>query len=515
MVANSTSKSKKSAYNIIFGVGSQVIMAAVGIVLPRLFITTYGSETNGFLSSINQVLTYVVLLELGIGTASLQALYKPVATDDRDKISGILSATSRFYTRTGILYLLCVAVLAGIYPFVVHSEIPVWEQIAIILIVGGSGSIGYFLHAKFRILLNADGRQYIYTNAYTIIQIANNALKIVLILLGQNIVFIQLGHMLLNLVLALYISRYTKKQYPWLNMRAKPDKTAISQKNNVIVHEMSQMVFNHTDVLLLTLFTDLKVVSVYVTYNMIVDIISTLIGNVHNGFVFRLGQLFNVDKEKYKHVYDVYETGYMMLSTALYCVTFLLLLPFMRIYTAGVTDANYLDAWLPILFVSIKLLVTGRAVSGATISYAQHFKQTQWRAILEMLINLTVSIVGVAFLGIYGVLLGTLAALLYRANDMIIYSNVLVLEQSPKRTYLRWGVDLAAFAAAVFLLPRILPIDSISYFELAWKAAVYTIAVFVLVMLCNRIVFPQQSKAILHHVKSLMLKRIKRKEAQP
>lgn len=512
-MAATTSKTKKSIYNIVFGVGSQILTAAIGIILPRLFITTYGSETNGFLSSISQALTYAVLLELGIGTASLQALYKPVATEDHNKISGILSATSRFYTRTGLLYLLCVAVLAVVYPLFVPSEISAWEQMAVILIVGGSGSIGYFLHAKFRILLNADGKQYIYTNAFTIIQVANSVLKIVLILLGQSIVFIQLGHMLLNLGLALYITRYTQKHYSWLNLRAKPDKAAISQKNNVIVHEVSQMVFNHTDVLLLTLFTDLKVVSVYVTYNMIVDIISTLIGNIHNGFVFRLGQLFNTDKERYKSIYDTYETGYMLVSAALYCVTFFFLLPFMKLYAGDVTDVNYLDKWLPILFVSIKLLVTGRGVAGCTISYAQHFKQTQWRSILEMVINLAVSVVGVLFFGIYGVLFGTLAALLYRANDMIWYSNRIIMEQYPTKTYLRWAVNLGTFAVAALLFPRILPTEAASYFELVWKAAVYTVSVFALFALSNRVFFPTQVKHIILRGKMILGKRLKRKES--
>ncbi|MBR4131686.1 MAG: sugar isomerase [Oscillospiraceae bacterium] len=507
------SNTKKSAFNIIFGIGSQIVIAVIGIILPRMFIVSYGSEVNGFLSSINQVLTYVVLLELGIGTASLQALYKPVAAKDHDKISGVLSATSRFYTRTAILYVLCVVILAAVFPFVVHSNIPIWEQIAVILIVGGSGSIGYFLHAKYRILLNADGKQYIYTNAYTIIKIANSILKIVLILLGQNIVFIQLGHMLLNLVLALYITRYTKKHYPWLNLHAKPDKAAISQKNNVVVHEISQMVFNHTDVLLLTLFTDFTVVSIYTTYMMVVDIISTLINNINNGFVFRLGQLYNVDKERYKQVFDTYETGYMLISVSLYCVTYLFLAPFIKLYVGDVKDANYVDAWLPILFVAIKMLVSGRALSGLTISFAQHFKLTQGRSILEMIINLAVSIVGVFFYGIYGVLFGTIAALLYRANDMILYSNRRILKQSPARTYLRWAVNIGSFAIAALVFPRILPLEASSYFGLVWKAAVYTVAVFALFTLTNWIFLPRQCREIFHRGTMLLASHLKRKEA--
>ena len=485
------SNTRKTAYNIFFGVGSQVLLAAIGIVLPRLFITTYGSEVNGFLSSVNQVLTYVVLLEMGIGTASLQALYKPVATEDHEAVSGILSATSHFYVRTGLLYLLCVLVLTVVYPLAIRSEIPVWEQIAIILIVGGSGSIGYFFHAKYRILLNADGKQYVYTNVFTITQIANNILKIVLILLGLNIVFIQAGHMAMTLFLALYIDRYTKKHYPWLNMKAKPDKKSIAQKNNVIIHEAAQMVFNHTDVLILTVFTDLRIVSVYVTYNMVVDMVSTLIGNIHSGFVFRLGQMFNLDRERYKRVYDTYETCYMMLSSALYCITFLLLLPFMALYTKGVTDANYLNRWLPLLFVAIKMLVTGRALSGLTVSFAQHFKETRRGAIIEMLINLLVSVIGVLALGIYGVLLGTLAALIYRANDLILHANLRIMNQSPVRTYLRWLVDVVTFVC-VAQLSRFFPPDSASYFELIGKGILYTFVTFAAFFLSNSLFFRRQ-----------------------
>ncbi len=507
-MSSKTSNTKKSVYNIIFGVGSQILLAAVGIVLPRLFITSYGSEVNGFLSSINQVLTYVVLLEMGIGTASLQALYKPVATGDHEAVSGILSATARFYRRTGLLYLLCVLVLAVVYPLAIHSEIPVWEQVAIILIVGGSGSIGYFIHAKYRILLSADGKQYAYTNVFTVTQIANNILKIVLILLGMNIVFIQAGHMLLTLFLALYISRYAKKHYPWLDLKKKPNQKAISQKKYVVVHEMSQMVFNHTDVLLLTVFTDFPTVSVYTTYNMIVDMISTLIGNIHNGFVFRLGQKFNLDKEQYKRIYDVYETCYMLMSSSLYCVTFLFLIPFLTLYTRGVTDANYIDRRLVLLFVSIKMLVTSRAVSGITVSFSQRFKQTQWMSILEMSINLIVSFLCVIRFGIYGVLFGTLAALLYSANNMIIYAHVRVMEQSPLRTYLRWIVNLGTFACAV-MLARHFPVQSDTYFELIGKAVIYTVGVFALFLTTNVIFFKKQMLFAAGHLKSVVMRRLR------
>lgn len=498
-----TSNAKKIFYNLFFGVGSQLILAAVGIVIPRLFITSFGSEVNGFLSSVNQVFSYVVLLEAGVGTATLQALYKPVAENDTDKMNGILSATDRFYRRTGWCYLGCVLLLAVIYPIAIKSSIPVWQQVAVILIIGASGSVGYFFHAKFRLLLRADGKTYVFTNAHTLVQLGTSVTKVVMILLGLNIVFIQLGHMLLMAALALYICRYTRKNYPWIDLRVPPDKRAIDQKESVLVHEISQMIFSHTDVLLLTIFTDLKVVSVYVIYNMVVDIISTLIGNVHNSFSFRLGQIFNVDIHRYRKVYAAYETCYMTFSMALYCITFVFLLPFMRLYTDGISDISYIDPLLPVLFVAIKILISGRAIAGSTISYAGHFKKTQLRSVFESVINIVVSLVGVQLFGIYGVLLGTIVALLYRTNDIIIYVNRRILAQSPVHTYTRWLINIVIFVLVSLVVNQYLPIISTGYTVLIQYAIVYTVLILIIFIGINYLVFRKQLGPVFAYLRSI------------
>ena len=72
--------------NILSGFLGQVITLLLGIILPRLFIMTFGSEINGLLSSVNQVYVYIGLLEAGVGTATLQALYKPIASQEKDSI---------------------------------------------------------------------------------------------------------------------------------------------------------------------------------------------------------------------------------------------------------------------------------------------------------------------------------------------------------------------------------------------------------------------------------------------
>ena len=79
-------KYKKSLTNIAVGVFTQGCTLLLGILIPRLFILGYGSEINGLMSTINQFFGYAALLEAGVGLATMQALYKPLAFDDRKSV---------------------------------------------------------------------------------------------------------------------------------------------------------------------------------------------------------------------------------------------------------------------------------------------------------------------------------------------------------------------------------------------------------------------------------------------
>lgn len=92
-------KAKRSLLNLGFGLTSQVITIILGFFIPRLIMVNYGSEANGLIASIVQIISYFALLEAGVGAASLQALYKPIASNDRGHINSILAATSRYYKK--------------------------------------------------------------------------------------------------------------------------------------------------------------------------------------------------------------------------------------------------------------------------------------------------------------------------------------------------------------------------------------------------------------------------------
>lgn len=447
---------RRSFYNIFFGMLSQIISIALGIIIPRLVLVSLGSESNGLLSSVNQALVYLSLLEAGIGTATLQALYKPVAEEDKSSINQIMAATNIYYKRVGLYYFIATLSLAIIYPIVVKSSLSYFTILSVILLSGLSQVINFFFQGKYRILMQVEGKNYILTNLGTIINVFTSISKIILLLLGCDIIVLQLMYFIFSLLQMIYIMKYIKKNYKWLDLSVTPNYDAISQKNSVLIHQISGLIFQNTDVLILTVACGLKVVSVYSMYVMLFGMIGTTISTINSGVSFAMGQAYNTDKKKFNILYNAFETYNMSLTFSLYCVATIFIIPFLKLYTAGVTDVNYFDKLLPYLFVATYLLSNGRSAAQRVIEYAGHFKLTQDRSIIESVINVIVSLVGVVKFGIYGVLLGTIAALLYRTNDMILYSSKKLLKRSPFKTYLKWGTNLLLYITFIIIFNKVL-----------------------------------------------------------
>ena len=154
----SSSNTKRSLWNISSGIFHQLITLVLGIIIPRLILVNLGSEANGLLGSIRHILVYVSLLEAGVGLASQQALFGPIARGDRGTVSGILVATDRFYKRTGKAYLLVVIILTGIFPFIVSTELPRLTVALVVIFSGLPGAVNFYFQGKFIALLNAEGK---------------------------------------------------------------------------------------------------------------------------------------------------------------------------------------------------------------------------------------------------------------------------------------------------------------------------------------------------------------------
>ena len=82
---------KKTIVNLVVSIFTQALTVILGLVVPRIVLTHYGSDTNGLTNTISQIFVYVSLLEAGISVSARNAFYKPIKDNNRDEISFVAS----------------------------------------------------------------------------------------------------------------------------------------------------------------------------------------------------------------------------------------------------------------------------------------------------------------------------------------------------------------------------------------------------------------------------------------
>ena len=461
-------KLERGIKNIIFSFSTQIITIALGLIVPRLILVNYGSEINGFFSTVSNIYTYLSVLEAGVGTAAIQALYGPVVHNDRDEINGILSATRKLYRRCAKMYLIAVGVLSLVLPLTLNTTINSATIIGYVFLQGLITVINFYMLSTLSVLLSAEGKNYIKSNIALLSTILTNIAKIILVNAKVNIVFLQVAYLSISLiVLGIYLL-YFKKNYKWIDLNVAPRASNIKQQKYYLIHQISFIVFNNIDTVIISIFCGLSMASVYAIYNMVFNYVGTLFNSVFLSLNFTLGQTYNEDKSRYPRFHDAYKTYFCAVLFALVSVC-------------------YLDKYLPFLFCMIQLLSGSRSQEADLINIDRKAKETMWRTIAEAGINLILSLILVQFWGLYGVLIATIVAMLYRTNDILFYANRIILKRWPVQAYKIVVVDFSVFFGVVWI-ERFINIPINNYYEFFfWGIILTLIAVTVYVVINSMI----------------------------
>ena len=115
-------RSKKALRNAAISIIYQLVIIICGLITPRLILSTFGSTYNGVINSATQFLSVISLLTLGLAGATRVALYEPLATNDRNKISGIMKSTKQYLHKVGYAVIGVAIALMFIYPLISHND---------------------------------------------------------------------------------------------------------------------------------------------------------------------------------------------------------------------------------------------------------------------------------------------------------------------------------------------------------------------------------------------------------
>ena len=406
----------------------QFVTIINGLVVPKIFLSLFGSEANGMVTSISQFLNYVTLLEGGVSGVVLASLYKPLQENDEKKISGIFNATQHFFRQIGAIYVVYSIILAFVYPLVVETPYSYGYVFVLVLVLTIKLFTQYFFSMSYQILIKASQKVYLISRTKAIVLLVNIIAIFICSKVFKDLIFIKAVSSIILFIQPVVFSFHVKKRFK-LDKTVARDITALSQRWSGFGHTLAYFINTNISVIMLTAFSTLSLVSVYSVYIMITNAIRNLIVALASALIPSVGAIMSKgDKEESSKAFAIYSFGMCFFTMLLFTCGIVLILPFVKVYTANITDVNYIRPAFAIVLMVAELIYCFREPYINVAYAAGHFKQTVKFAYIESALNIIVSLLLVHKLNLLGVAIALLISMTYRMMAHIIYLKYNILK---------------------------------------------------------------------------------------
>lgn len=504
-------RSQKAFRSIL---SSSILLAVTmlsGLILPRVIIGAFGSEMNGLTSSIDQFVGYISIMEGGLGAVIHAALYRPLAEKNTQAVSSIIIATNRFFKSISYMFILYLVVLAFLYPSMIQSSFNGWFTSSLVVIIGISIFFEYSIGMPYQILLEADQKKYIINISQIGMLTANTMTVVVLVYVGASMHIVKLVSAFLFIIRPLLMRWYVHKKFN-LNKKAKPAKEALAQRWDGFSHHIAFMIHSNTDILLITVFAPIREVSVYTIYYMIIASVRNIVMLVSQGVDAAFGNMIaRNEKDSLRENFQVVELLMFALTTILFTSAFLLIIPFVSIYTHGITDADYIRPIFAYMMVAAQAAYCLKTPYSIIIRAAGHFRQTRSIAIQEAAINLVSSALLIIPFGLVGVAIGTFFSMTYRMVRDSYYLSKEMLPGVFNSFLKKMAVFLSGSILTQLVVKSVFALNPSSYIHWIVYASLVTGVAIIIVSTLSWIFYASEIYQIFSIVKRMITRGQKKK----
>ena len=492
-------RTKKFFLNSVSKALLQIIIMFVGIITPRIILITYGSEINGLLTSITQFISYFNLVEAGLAASTMYALYKPLAENDNDKINGILSATNKFYRQSGFVFVALTLLLALISPlFISATSLNNIDISFLVLILGINGALEFFTLAKYSALLSANQKTYVISFASMAHIVVNTLLTITLAFFRVNIVILKVVTLFSIFLRSFILLFYVKKKYKFIDYSVKPNKNALNKRWDALYIQLLNSIYSALPVLLITFyFKDLKIASVYAVFNMIILGLNGILDIFSTGVAASFGEIIiKNETNTLKNAYLDFEFLYYSMICIIFSITFIVIMPFIKIYTNGISDANYYQPILGFIFTLNGLMYNLKTPQYMLIVAAGEYKKSKYHVLFQGIIAITFSLLLCTRFQLVGIIIALFLSNIFRVFISVLFVSKNITCLSSLKSLSRL-VKTLFYIFVIVLLSYNFSINSISI--LMWVKDAVVLAIFIsLIYLILVVLFDRK------HVKNII-----------
>ena len=327
------SRVKKSLLNAKVNMIFYMLTLMLSFFSRKIFLDCLGADFVGLTGTLQNLLGFLNLAELGIGAAIGYVLYKPLFYNNQQEINEIISVFGYLYRRIGRIILILGGLLACFLPMIFpNTRFELGVIYATYFSFLASSLIGYFINYK-QTLLGADQKNYVIVGWFQ----STNIVKILIQMLSAWYtgnyylwVTIELGFGIFYSFILNWRIRIT---YPWLKSEIRNGKDLrkkhgiiITKSKQLFVHKLAGVARFQFLPFLIYVFSSLEVVALYGNYSLIVDKVATIIENILGSTQAGVGNLITEgSKDKIMNVFwELNMIRYFIAGTCVFSVYYMI-----------------------------------------------------------------------------------------------------------------------------------------------------------------------------------------------
>lgn len=450
------SRTENAIRNVKTGFIVQLINKIMAFVVRTIFIRCLNSEYLGVNGLFTNVLTVLSFAELGIGTAIIFSMYKPVAENDTEKIKSYMALYKKSYNIIGVTVFLLGLLVIPFMGILVKNTPSIKENINLIyLLFLFNTSVSYFYTYKKSIII-AYQKQSVINNIDSVFYIIKSILEIIFLICTKNFIVylvIQIGGTLIENI---YIARKSEKMYPYLKdknvkkLNEEESKNVFKNVKSLVIYKFGGVIMNGTDNILISALINVSTVGIVSNYNLIINSIKSIIVSALNGVTASVGNLNATGNKKQKE--DIYyNLTFVYFIVYSFCaIAFIVLLnPFIKMWLGQ----DYVLNLSISIALAINFFVEGMRQTGyiyrTTLGLFQKAQSTPY---IGAITNIVLSIILCKLWGLVGIFIATSVSQLvsYSWIDIfLIYKYE--LKKSPKMFIKKYIIYFVVFTIELIL----------------------------------------------------------------
>lgn len=301
------SRTEYSLLNIFAGVGGYFINTVIGFICRMVFVRCLSEDYLGVNGLFTNILTMLSLAELGVGSAIVFALYKPLAEKDENKIASLVEFYGKAYKTIGLLVGIVGICLLPFLSIIIKEQPNIRESIYLLYFINLFNTASTYFFSYRSSLIIAAQQNYIVSAINYVITILQSIIQIIVLMITHNYLLYLLiqtaGTFLYNVI----ISKIAVKKFPYIAnkniepLTAEDKKSLFSNIRDLLIYKISSLLVNSTDNILITFFKGLATTGIASNYTLLVNTLNTFLGQIFNGLTASVGNHNAIENDDSKY----------------------------------------------------------------------------------------------------------------------------------------------------------------------------------------------------------------------